>query len=425
MHARLFAKKRESAYTIPMSAQVLLAQIRTPWLHRIKNSVAQSADIRAKFEQELIQFFSLLEQALMTGDPARLDTIILEWTSSPTRSNLEQGNFAVSLLLSKMVDVTNDVVRESLKDSEALELLTALIPIYTYLTDKVARIEMETRVAYISNALTGVQQQLEHVDFTKSSFVSVAAHELKTPLTLIEGYTTMLRDMLEESGQNEFDNLLAGINKGIKRLHEIINDMIDVSVIDNNMLSLNFQQTTLLHNLNMLKRELETSIRERKQTLEVKHFRGVDTWLYVDTSRMYQALRNVLTNAIKYTPDGGKIKIDGRTLPGLIEVTISDNGIGIDPEHQDEIFEKFAQFGRPDLHSSGKTKFKGGGPGLGLPIARGIIEAHGGTIWVESDKYDEIERPGSTFHIIVPIRTEAAKSEVEKLFQQRISNKEA
>jgi signal transduction histidine kinase len=129
-----------------------------------------------------------------------------------------------------------------------------------------------------------------------------------------------------------------------------------------------------------------------------------------------QAIRNILNNAVKYTPDGGQIVISGRTLPGLIEVTISDNGIGISLEDQAVIFEKFGQLGRLDLHSSGKTKFKGGGPGLGLPIARGILEAHGVSIWVESQGYDEEECPGTTFHVLIPIRTEAPETNMAILF---------
>lgn len=401
-----------------MTAQDLLAKIRTNWLHRVAQSMARGAEVRANFKIELEQFYSLLEQALMTGDPAWLDSILIQWAASPTQTDLEQGKNNVSFLLSQMIVVTNEVARESLSESEALDLLTALIPIYTYWLDKAARLEMETRVAYISKELVSVQQQLEQLDRTKSNFISVAAHELKTPLTLIEGYTSMMRDMLDVSGQNQFDSLLVGMNKGVRRLHEIIDDMIDISVIDNNLLSLNFQQTTLIHLLNLLKSELTPIIKERKQTISIKKFDGIDTWIYVDSERLFKALRNVLTNAIKYTPDKGKIAIDGRTLPGFIEITVQDTGIGVAPEHQTAIFEKFAQFGQPNLHSSGKTKFKGGGPGLGLPITRGIIEAHGGTIWVESDGYDEEKCPGSTFHILLPIRTEAGDPKVDKLFKQ-------
>ncbi|MFT3894819.1 MAG: ATP-binding protein [Anaerolineales bacterium] len=103
-------------------------------------------------------------------------------------------------------------------------------------------------------------------------------------------------------------------------------------------------------------------------------------------------------------------------MPGFIEVTVADTGIGISPDNQVSIFEKFGQLGRVELHSSGKTKFKGGGPGLGLPIAKGIIEAHGGTIWVESPGYDEKTFPGSTFHILIPSRTESPDPKMTMIF---------
>jgi len=399
-----------------MSTQALLEKIRSIWIYRVAHSMARGMDVRANFVKELEQFFSLLEQAVATGDPAWLDSILSEWAASPTQSDLEQGKNTVTALLSKMIIVTNEVARETLTEGETLNLLIDLIPIYTHLLDKATRLEMETRITYISKELVRVQQQLEQLDRTKSNFISVAAHELKTPLTLIDGYTTMMRDMLDNAGQNQFNDLLVGMNKGVRRLHEIIDDMIDVSVIDNDLLSLTLQQTTVTHILNLLKEELIDAVLERKQKLEIKRFSGADTWIFVDTERFYQALRNVLTNAIKYTPDKGKIIIDGRTLPGFIEITVKDSGIGIAPEHQTAIFEKFAQLGRPNLHSTGKTKFKGGGPGLGLPITRGIIEAHGGTIWVESEGYDEQKSPGSTFHILLPIRTESPDPKIEKLF---------
>ena len=128
----------------------------------------------------------------------------------------------------------------------------------------------------------------------------------------------------------------------------------------------------------------------------------------------------MLTNAIKYTPDGGKITVDGRILPGFIEVIVEDTGIGISLADQLTIFEKFNQLGDVALHSSGKTKFMGGGPGLGLPIARGIIEAHDGTIWVDSPGCDEESCPGTAFHILLPDRNEATDPKVEKLFASKM-----
>jgi signal transduction histidine kinase len=95
-----------------------------------------------------------------------------------------------------------------------------------------------------------------------------------------------------------------------------------------------------------------------------------------------------------------------KSLGACIEVQVHDTGIGIDREQQELIFEKFYQTGAVEVHSSGETKFKGGGPGLGLAIARGIVQAHRGRIWAESECQDEGSCPGSTFHILLPIASD-------------------
>jgi signal transduction histidine kinase len=345
-----------------------------------------------------------------------MDTILLDWAKSSTETDLEQGLYQVSFLLNHVISLTIQVARERLTKQEALDFLAAVIPIYTYSLGVVSRYEMETRVAHISHEMEEVQKEMERVDKSKSAFISVAAHELKTPITLIEGYSSMMEDLIRENSGASLESLLAGMTTGINRLRSIVDDMIDVSVIDNDLLKLNFQPIQVSQMIDALEVEVSPALKTRKLILERRDFEGNKLWIYIDPTRMQQAFRNLINNAIKYTPDGGTITIDGRTLPGFIEVTLADTGIGISPENQAVIFEKFSQLGRLELHSSGKTKFKGGGPGLGLPIARGILEAHGGSLWVESPGHDEQTCPGSTFHILIPIRTEAPDPQVTKLF---------
>jgi signal transduction histidine kinase len=393
-----------------------LQQIRTQWMERISRELAHGEGVRAGFVEQLERFYDLLEQTVITGDTAWLDPILFDWGHSPTETNLEEGGYEVSFIINRMTTLTIEVAREALNEKDALELIAAVIPIFTHSLSVVVRYEMETRVAHISSELNKTQDKLQQLDRHKSNFISVAAHELKTPLTLIEGYTTMMVDMAEQSGQSPIESMLKGVNTGILRLSQIIDDMIDVSLIDNHLLTLNIQPIWISHLLNLLGNELKKTVASRKQTLIINQFDGSDLMIYGDTERLYQALNNVAYNAIKYTPDGGTITIDGRLLPGFVEITITDTGIGISAENQTLIFEKFGQLGRTDLHSSGKTKFKGGGPGLGLPITRGIIEAHGGTIWVESEGYDEVKLKGSTFHILFPTRTEATDPIITKFF---------
>ena len=401
---------------ISSTIQKSLAKIRPAWISRVGQELARGMEIRADFEQQLGRFFDLLEQSVTTGDPAWMDPILLDWAKSSTETELEEEPYHVSFLINRMIALTIQVTREGLTKQQAIDLLAAVIPIYTYGLEVVARYEMETRVAHISSEMDKVQKQMERVDRSKSTFISVAAHELKTPITLIEGYASMMEDLLRAGKGVSLDSLLAGMTTGIDRLRAIVDDMIDVSMIDNNLLKLNFQPMQVGQMLEALVLEADDTVRKRKLIMDLRSFDGSRQWIYVDPARMMQAIRNVINNAIKFTPDGGRITIDGRTLKGFIEVIISDTGIGISHDDQAIIFEKFGQLGRVDLHSSGKTKFKGGGPGLGLPIARGILEAHGGSIWVESPGYDEKSLPGSTFHILIPARTESPDVEMTRLF---------
>jgi len=399
-----------------MTVQELIEKIRIPWIERVAREMARGEGVRAGFEDQLSRFYALLEQAVASGDTAWLDPILYDWARSRTETNLNEGDYHVSFVMNRMIAITIEVARANLTKSQALDVLGAVIPIYTHSLGVVARYEMEARVDHISNDLENVQEKLQKLDRSKSNFISVAAHELKTPLTLIEGYTTMMADVVPQSGDSQIDSLLKGVNTGITRLRRIIDDMIDVSLIDNNLLTLNFQPIWISHLLDLLKNEVRKPLAERKQNLIINEFAGNDMWIYADSERLYQALYNVLINAIKFTPDKGDITIDGRLLPGFIEITFTDTGIGISLEHQALIFEKFGQLGQTELHSSGRTKFKGGGPGLGLPITRGIIEAHGGSIWVESEGCDEHKFPGSTFHILLPTRTEPTDPRIAKLF---------
>ncbi len=399
-----------------MNPSKLLAKIREPWLKQVTQTLAQGTNLRESIQGQFERFFELLEEALQTGNPAWLDSILLDWINAPTLTQLHEGAQGVSKIINQVISITSATARDTLSDTETLDLLTAILPFYTYALERVARLETEARINYMNNEITEMKDKLEHLDRTKSNFISVAAHELKTPLTLIEGYSSMLRDTVDSTKSSGADQFLRGMNTGIARMRAIVDDMIDVSLIDNKLLSLNFQPTAISHLLTFLKSELTEIIKLRQQRLIIQKFSGDDAWIYADSERLYQALKNILTNAIKYTPDKGTITLDGRTLPGFVEIIVTDTGIGISHENQTLIFEKFAQLGKVNLHSSGKTKFKGGGPGLGLPITRGIIEAHGGTIWVESEGYDEDKCPGSSFHILLPLRTDASDATVEKLF---------
>jgi signal transduction histidine kinase len=274
---------------------------------------------------------------------------------------------------------------------------------------------LEQMVHQRTEELHQAYQVLEKLDQNKSDFINVAAHELRTPLTVMKGYLGMLGADATLKAAPYLIEALRGVEQGTDRLYEIINSMLDVARIDSQALSLHPFQIALGPILKRIQSDFRDKLKERQITLELGSFEDLPQ-IQADTTLLLKVFQNVVGNAIKYTPDGGQITISARQvtdedLGECVEVLVKDTGIGIDPQYHELIFEKFYRTEPVSLHSSGKTKFKGGGPGLGLSIARGIVAAHGGRIWVESACRDEAACPGSCFHTLLPVRLPEASGD--------------
>jgi signal transduction histidine kinase len=278
------------------------------------------------------------------------------------------------------------------------------------LVENLVQLNRNLREAY--TALDQANQRLEHLDRAKSDFIAVLSHELRTPMGILLGYSQLLADDPQFKSRPNNQPIVDGLSKGAVRLQEIIETMLDMAMIDNRTLRLVHKPVPILPVLQALNSQFMTALADRELTLTLEEGLARLPKIEADTETLGKAFYHLIINAIKYTPNGGRLTLSGQVLEpgharlakGGIEVVVSDTGIGIDPKDQDLIFTKFYQTGEVALHSTGKTKFKGGGPGLGLAIARGIVEAHGGQIWVESPGYDEVNCPGSRFHVALPLR---------------------
>ncbi len=382
---------------------------------RASHALARGEGLRATVAGEMARFFDLLATATETGSSEWMTELLAEWVAARSESSGEERQSVVPVV-NTLKQVVWAALREAMPPAAAVDAIATLEPVFDSALAQLFRLETASVVAEVERQMSAVQAELEKLDHSKSNFISVAAHELKTPLTLIEGYTKMITSELSPQTLEELDPLLRGVSNGTRRLREIVDDMVDVSLIDNQMLSLSFQPVWLRRLIEIVEAELGEVLRQRNLSLVKEDFGDGGGPTLADPERLYQVFRNVILNAVKYTPDGGRITVGARLLPGFIEVRVSDTGIGIAAENQQRIFERFGGQGNASLHSSGKTKFKGGGAGLGLAIARGIIEAHGGAIWCESPGYDEVNCPGSTFHIMVPLRTELPTDAISKLY---------
>jgi signal transduction histidine kinase len=246
---------------------------------------------------------------------------------------------------------------------------------------------------------------LEQMDLTKVRFIEVSAHELRSPLTAAKAYAQMMA--AKSQGNPELQPMTKSLVESIDRLIEIVNYMLDISRIDSNTLDVVPDMVFIKTLVDKVNKTFQTGLQERRLILLTSGLEVLPS-IRADPDLIYKVFYHLIMNAIKFTPDGSTIRVYGRkvqegTEAPEVEVVVEDTGIGIAAEYHELIFEKFFQTGEVMLHSSGKTKFKGGGPGLGLAIAKGIVLAHKGRIWVESPGCDEKTCPGSKFFVRLPL----------------------
>ncbi len=282
-----------------------------------------------------------------------------------------------------------------------------------------------TREEEVRKNLERTANEMERLNQMKNSFLGLASHELKTPLTIIMGYVELLQADREVPFDDDTLDLIRHISRAGDRLSAIIHDMIDVSLIDGQTIDLVSQDVDVNILVQRTADKAETSIQQREQILSLELAKNLP-YVKCDVERIIQAIGNVLGNAIKFTPDKGYIIIQTKLVHhprkpekfatnGIdgacalseeqvpyVEIAVCDKGIGIAESEQEAIFDKFYEIGDVEEHSTGKVAFKSRGTGLGLSIVKGIVDLHGGTVWVESPGHDPTAMPGSTFYILLP-----------------------
>jgi signal transduction histidine kinase len=243
-----------------------------------------------------------------------------------------------------------------------------------------------------NKSLEEANRALAQVSQAKSDFTARMSHELRTPLNSIIGFSeVLLSQKMSPADQATHEEFLGYIHISAEHLLHLIDSILDLSKIEAGKLTLEPKEFDLKVLLEDVKITVLPMFTTKKQTLKIEIDQEIDS-IFADEPKMRQILLNLLSNAHKFTPTGGRIKVVCRREdPHLLQCSVSDSGIGISPQDQPKIFEEFGQL-KKDLTDNAK------GVGLGLSIAKRLVELHGGKIWVASESGS-----GSTFTFTIPL----------------------
>lgn len=295
----------------------------------------------------------------------------------------------------------------------------------------VQQVSLPLKSASLYEIKEQTNKKLERLERLKSEFISIVSHELRTPLTAIRNSLDIILSGKAGEITENIERFLNMAKRNSARLSGIINDLLDLSKIEAGKMDFKFEVMKIEPVIEYVKTSLDEMAKEKNLILKTK-IEDNSADIYADSHRLEQVLTNLVSNAIKFTPEGGKIEIrtevidakdinyvemfneEFKQLHGkYLMVCVKDNGIGISQENLTRVFDKFAQ-----IETSLSRKI--GGSGLGLPIARQLLEAHNGAIWCNS-KPDK----GSSFYFVIPIADEKSKFLIElkqNLLKAKLNN---
>ena len=249
---------------------------------------------------------------------------------------------------------------------------------------------LEEKVEQRTHELAEARDEAVAANKSKSEFVSLVSHELKLPMTSIKGYSDlMLSGATGQLNENQ-TNFLTTIRNNVNRMATLVSDLADISRIESGNLRLEAREVPVWDVIDEVVTLTRTQVIQKNQSVTVDIPKELPK-AWCDRNRLAQILTNLLSNANKYTPDGGAIVVQAIREVGSIQVKVQDNGLGMTPEDQANLFSKFFRSADDKVRESPGT-------GLGLSITKNLVELQGGKIWFESEF-----RKGTSFYFTIPI----------------------
>jgi len=256
-------------------------------------------------------------------------------------------------------------------------------------------VESSDELGFLAHEFNLMAMKLRELDQLKDDFVSSVSHELRSPLSAIAGYVELLRSKpLADIAADKRDKALSIIQESTDRLGRFINDILDLAKLKAGQVEVRRSKVDLADLIEDVM-ALFMPLFEKKEIQAVADVAGALPPVQVDEEKIRQVITNLASNALKFTPSGGRITISAKNQSDFVEVMVQDTGVGIPEEEKEAVFERFRQVKSPHAAVTGQK-----GTGLGLAIAKGNVEVHGGRIWIESEL-----GKGTRVHFTIPFHS--------------------
>jgi signal transduction histidine kinase len=257
--------------------------------------------------------------------------------------------------------------------------------------------ERQDEIGSVSRSFRAMTHRLADLDRLKAEFMSISTHELKTPINVISGYAELMYERVYGDLTDKQDEALAAIRDQTRALTQLVNQLLDVSRLEAGGLRLHFRPVAVMDLFRRVERSFEGLAHRKQIAFTVEVDPSAPETIHADAERLSdQVLGNLISNALKFTPEGGRISVRTWLEDGSLQIEVDDTGTGIPPDKLPYVFDKFYQVGE---------QARAKGAGLGLAIAHEVVEAHGGTIRAESEVGE-----GTCFHIEIPVRQTVEES---------------
>ncbi len=294
------------------------------------------------------------------------------------------------------------------QDTDVLEIIAPELSIALqnskeYEEIKRFNITLREEVDRATRQLRVANTKLEELDKLKDDFVSVASHELRTPMTAIRSYSWMALNRSDIPLSEKMKKYLSRTLISTERLINLVNEMLNISRIESGRVEIKPEVFSIPALVKDVFEEVVVKAHEKNLSLKMDSTQIPN--VFADQDKVHQVLLNLIGNSLKFTPENGLIEVKFATNQSVVGIGIKDNGAGISPEDLHRLFKKFGR-----LDSSYVTAGTSGGTGLGLYVCKSLVQLMGGEIWVQSDGMGK----GSTFYFTLPIATKEALAHVEK-----------